>query len=96
MTVQPTMRVRPPELGYETLGLIWREYPYSLTTLRLAKALRAAGYDACCGQEPSAVIVCPNGEDVDQEVKHLRDLTSDAPVLVLGLHNDPAVARAAL
>lgn len=66
----------------------------------MAKALRAAGY-ACCGQkprgqEPSAVVVCPDGEAIAQEVKHLRDLVPDVPVLVLGLRNDPSVARAAL
>lgn len=94
------MRVRPTELEYETLALIWLECPYPVMAVGLAKALEAAGYECCGrkprGQEPSAVIVCPNVEDIAQKVKDLRDLAPDAPVLVLGLHNDLSAARAAL
>jgi DNA-binding NarL/FixJ family response regulator len=90
---------------------VWVECPYPLVTLGLKQTLGAAGYDICHERKgpgaaeqkqgwtpPCCVIYCPKAEDdVAGQVEHLRRLSPDAPVLVLGSDaSDLPLVRAAL
>jgi hypothetical protein len=89
----------------EALGLVWVKCPFPFIALGLEAGLEAAGY-VYCGQEeetplknaPSSVIYCPNQEeeDVASEVKRLRSVAGNVPLLVLGLSVDPQLAQTAL
>jgi hypothetical protein len=87
----------------EALGLVWVKCPFPFIALGLEAGLEAAGY-VYCGQEeaplknaPSSVIYCPNQEeDVVSEVKRLRSVAGNVPLLVLGLSVDPQLAQTAL
>ena len=78
--------------------------PLSFVALGLKAGLEAADY-VYCGQEEeaplknalSSVIYCPNPEeDVASEVKRLRSVAGNVPLLVLGLSVDPQLAQTAL
>jgi DNA-binding NarL/FixJ family response regulator len=45
---------------------------------------------------PGSVIVCPKEEKIASKVRLLRDLYRDAPILVLGPHLEPRLARTTL
>jgi DNA-binding NarL/FixJ family response regulator len=93
---------QPTKPGSETPGLIWVKCPYPVVSLGLEAGLEASGCVHCREEEdsaeniPSSVIYFPNGEDAASEVERLRLVTRDAPILILGLHDDPQLARTAL
>jgi DNA-binding NarL/FixJ family response regulator len=102
MTVRPaTTAEQPTEPDAQASGLIWVKCPHPVVALGLEAALRTVGH-VYCGEEapvksvPSSIIYCPNGEDVGSEVRRLRVLAQDVPVLVLGLGVDPRLALTAL
>ena len=48
------------------------------------------------GEMPPTVVLCPNGEEVDSEVRTIRQLTPDSPILVFGSTADLELAEEAL
>jgi len=83
------------------LGLLWLDCSYPVVTRGLVEILREEAsiiyrYEPKKDRTPSVVVFCHNGEGVDQEVKRLQSLVPSAPVLILGLHNDPALVRIAI
>ncbi len=97
------MAVRPTEPDTEASGLIWVKDSGPAVVPGLEAALKAAGYEVYRGQEApgkdvrSSVICWPNGEeDVGSEVRRLRVLSQDAPILALHVCVDPHLVLTAL
>ena len=86
------------------LGTVWLFCPYPVVARGLVEILRKEARvlhrrELREGEEaPSFVLFCPNSEDVAREVKRLRSLVPDAPVLVLGFggHDELALVRSAI
>jgi hypothetical protein len=96
--------MQPAKPASEASALVWVKCPFPFVALGLEAGLEAAGY-VYCGQEEaplknasSSVIYCPNPqeEDVASEVKRLRSVAGNVPILVLGLSVDPQLAQTAL
>jgi hypothetical protein len=94
----------PSELSSKTSGLIWVKcsHPVVVPT-GLETALKSVGCDVHCGHEspgkdiPFSIIYCPTEEeDVGLEVRALRALSQDIPILVLCVGADPECVLAAL
>jgi hypothetical protein len=93
----------PSELSSETPGVIWVKCSHPVVTNGLEVALKTVGYDVHGGHKapgkdiPSSIIYCPTEEeDVGLEVRALRALSLDAPILVLCVGADPECVLAAL
>lgn len=90
----------------ETQGPVcWVECPLSAVPPELEAALEVEGPSVRDGQSPRTrrsgttpptVVLCPNGEGIDSEVRTTRQLTPDSPILVFGSDADPALAEEAL
>ena len=104
MTERPEkMAVRPTEPDPEASGLVWVKGSDPAVAPGLEAALKAAGYEVYCGQEApgkdvrSSIICWPNREeDVGSEVRRLRVLSQDAPILALHVCVDPQLVLTAL
>lgn len=90
---------------YEHKGLggapVWVRGPHREAALLVERALEAkanvyVGKEPPTGEAPSSIILCPNGEGVAQEMRRLRSLAPDAPILVLGPRVEPRLAQTAL
>ena len=92
------------ESKLEDLGLVWVDCPHHQEeeVLSIEKALVEAkvhvysGRKLPVGEAADFVVLCPNGEDVVSEVRHLRALASDTPVLVFCSSLDPQLAKESL
>jgi hypothetical protein len=98
-----TKRVLANRNGQKGLGgaPVWVRGPHREATLLVERALEAnanvyVGKEPPTGEAPSSIILCPNGEGVAQEMRRLRSLAPDAPILVLGPRVEPQLARTAL
>lgn len=88
----------------ETQGPVcWVRCPGSAVPPELKEALRVEGVSVqggpvprTSGEAPPKVVLFPNGEEVDSEVRKIRQITPDSPVLVFGPSADPEVAEEAL
>jgi DNA-binding NarL/FixJ family response regulator len=89
--------------GHKPLGLVWVYCSSPVLALGLEKALKA---EALVYREreappatssPSLVVFCPNGEDdIAAGVGRIKELVSDAPIVVLGMRAELSLVRAAL
>jgi DNA-binding NarL/FixJ family response regulator len=61
-----------------------------------AKTYVYSGQNPPVDQAPSSIIFCPEGEDVDSDVRQLQALAPGAPILVIGLRVDTRLAQRAL
>jgi hypothetical protein len=96
----------PSELSSGTPGLIWVKCSHPVVPTGLETALKTVGYDVHCGHKapgkdiPSSIIYCSaeeeEEEDVGLEIRALRALCQDAPILVLCMGADPESVLAAL
>lgn len=92
---------QPAKNGHKPLGLIWIDCPYSVMSIGLGRVLREHA-SVHIGREaprdpPSSVILCTNGvEGLAEGVKRVREASSDAAILIFGLHTDLPLARDAL
>ena len=88
----------------EDLGLVWVDCPHyqEEEVLSIEKALLEAnahvysGRKLPVGEAADFVVLCPSGEDVVSEVRHLRALASGTPVLVFCSSLDPHLAKESL
>ena len=84
------------------LGLVRIESPYPVLTVALKEILKekAYVYEGCKprgAEDPSAVVLCPNGHgDVVSEVRRLRSQVPGASVLVFAFQLDLQLVRGAL
>ncbi len=83
------------------LGAVRIECHYPVVTLALREILKeeADVYEARKppgAENPSSIILCPNGKDVAPEVRRLRGQSPDAAVLVFDLRVSPQLALKAL
>jgi DNA-binding NarL/FixJ family response regulator len=88
-------------LASGSLESVWIKCPYPALALGLEEMLKAEAHvhqvhGLTQGEPPSAAILCPSGEDLAAEVKHLRALAQGAPVLVLDLSVDLPLIKDAL
>ena len=86
---------------FKTLSPVWVICPYPVVALGLEKMLEAKtwvydGQSPPIDEAPSSIIFCPRGDDVDLEIRCLRSLLPDVPILVLGFRVDTQLARTAL
>ena len=94
----------PKKKESEAKGPIWVKCPRFDVPPELQAALRVEGASIRRGQAtpsirgemPPTVVLCPNGEEVDSEVRTIRQLTPDSPILVFGSTADPELAEEAL
>ena len=92
------------ESQLEDLGVVWVNCPHHQEeeVLPIEKALVEAnahiysGRKLSMGEAADFVLLCPNGEDVISEVRRLRALASDTPVLVFCSSLDPHLAKESL
>jgi hypothetical protein len=89
------------EYDFESPKSAWLTGPYLATSLELDKILGAKThvYDERkppANDVPSSIIYYPIGEDVAADVRCLQALAPGAPILVLGFHLEPQLARVAL
>jgi DNA-binding NarL/FixJ family response regulator len=92
---------QPEEFEFQISRAVWVNCPYPAVTLELERILEAktyvySGQKPPVDQAPSLIIFCPEGEEVDSEVRQLQALVPDAPILVVGLHVDTKLAQRAL
>ena len=90
----------------ETQGPVcWVKCPRFDVPPELQAALQVAGASVRRGQvplrrsrgeTPPTVVLCPEGEEVDSEVRTIRQVTPDSPILVFGPNADPKLAEEAL
>jgi DNA-binding NarL/FixJ family response regulator len=87
------------------MGVVWVHCPSPVLALGLEKALEAEARvyhterEIPASGSPSLVVFCPNGEDDDllaAGVGRIKELASDAPVVVMGMRPELSLARAAL
>jgi hypothetical protein len=100
LTIQ---RLLANRYGHKGLGgaLVWVRGPHREAALLVERALEAnanvyVGKEPPTGEAPSSIILCPNGEGVAQEMRRLRSLAPDTPILVLCPRVEPRLARTAL
>jgi DNA-binding NarL/FixJ family response regulator len=94
--LQHTEEVEPKPLGTVRL-----ECDYPVVALGLKEILKEEaevyeGRKAHGAEDPSCVILCPNGKDVASEVRRLRLLNPDAALLVFNTRVDQRLAKIAL
>ncbi len=89
----------------ETQGPIcWVKCPYLAVPPELQAALRVEEASVRRGQAPQSsgeetpptVVLCSEGEEVDSEVRKIRQVTPDSPILVFGPDADTELAEEAL
>jgi DNA-binding NarL/FixJ family response regulator len=86
----------------KSLGVVWIDCSRSVVSVGLVRALeeqaRVHQGSERPRDDPSCVILCPNGqEDLSERVERLRELSPDAPpILVFGSHLNLPLARDAL
>jgi DNA-binding NarL/FixJ family response regulator len=96
------MRQDKGQESEKPLGLVWISCPYEEELARSveealeAKARVHSGQEPPKGETPSAVLLCPNSEDVASKMKRIRALAPDAPVLVFCQGAEPRLAAKAL
>jgi DNA-binding NarL/FixJ family response regulator len=83
------------------LGTVLLECDYPVVAMGLKEILKEEaevyeGRKAQGAQDPSCVILCPNGKDVASEVRRLRFLNPDAALLVFDTRVDQRLAKIAL
>ena len=94
----------PEKKESEAKGPIWVKCPRFDVPPELQAALRVEGASirrgratpSIRGEMPPTVVLCPNGEEVDSEVRTIRQLTPDSPILVFESTADPELAEEAL
>jgi DNA-binding NarL/FixJ family response regulator len=79
---------------------VWLRCSYPVVSEGLTQVLEGVAevYEEIPSEPTSSfcVVLCPKMEDVAREVRDVRRLIPDAPVLVVGLLNDVQCARSAL
>jgi DNA-binding NarL/FixJ family response regulator len=86
----------------KSLDSVWITCPYEEeVALSVEEALRGkarvySGQEPPKGETPSAVLLCPSGADVVSEMKRIRALAPDAPVLVYCQKMEARLAEEAL
>ena len=98
--------VRPKDPAPENgaLGLVWVSCPRDCEgiTLLVQEELRKTGAHVHAGKEPpreedpSSVLLCPEGEGIGPTVRRVRALAPHAPVVVCGPTPEPQMAAEAL
>ena len=83
------------------LGTVLLECDYPVVAMGLKEILKEEaevyeGPKAHGAQDPSCVILCPNGKDVASEVRRLRLLNPDAALLLFDTRVDQRLAKIAL
>ncbi len=84
------------------LGTVWISRSHPALSAKLEEALRAEahihrGPSPPAGSTLSCIVCCTNGEeDIASEVRRLRALSEDAPVLVFSSQADLQLVREAL
>ena len=107
MTAQrraPAAEPTPEKKESEAKGPIWVKCPRFDVPPELQAALRVEGASILRGQATlrsrgemtPTVVLCPNEEGIDSEVRTTRQLTPDSPILVFGSTADPELAEEAL
>src|SRR5918998_4647214 len=98
-TKEMTQKEQEPE---KSLGSVWISCPYeeevalSVEEALGSKARVYSGQHLPRGENPSAVLLCPNSEDVVSEMKRIRALAPDVPVLVFCQKMEARLAEEAL
>jgi DNA-binding NarL/FixJ family response regulator len=91
---------RPTHYEHKPLGLLWVESSYPVLSAGIERTLKAKARihqgPTPPKEAPSAVIYCANGGDVASEVRRLKAVAPDVPVLVMGPSVDLPLARSAL
>ena len=107
MTAQrwaPAAEPTPEKKESEAKGSIWVKCPrfdvppVLQAALRVERAsiLREQATLRSRGEMTPTVVLCPNEEGIDSEVRTTRQLTPDSPILVFGSTADPKLAEEAL
>jgi DNA-binding NarL/FixJ family response regulator len=83
------------------LGAVRIECHYPVVTLALREILKEEaniyeGRKPPGAEDPSSIILCPNGKDIAPEVRRLRGQSPDAAVLVFDMRVNPQLALKAL
>ena len=97
-----TIEALRTESGPKPLGTIRVECPYPVLSFALKEMLKGEAADVYEGrkprgaQDPSCVILCPNGKDITPEVRRIRTFIPDAAIVVFAVHMDARVAQSAL
>ena len=83
------------------LGAVHIESPFPVLTVALKEILKDEahvyeGRKLRGAQDPSSVILCPNGKDVTSEVRRIRIFIPDAAILVFDMRVDPQLAAKTL
>lgn len=102
MATEPTQHGPAPK----HLGLIWIKCSHAAISIELEEALKAQarvhrGQTPPMEGPPSFIVLCSNGEeheyeDIASEVRPLRALAPNVPIMVLGSRLDVRCAVAAL
>jgi DNA-binding NarL/FixJ family response regulator len=86
----------------KSLGSVWISCPYeeevalSVEEALEGKARVYSGQDLPRGETPSAVLLCPNSEDVVSEMRRIQALAPDVPVLMFCQKVEARLAEEAL
>jgi DNA-binding NarL/FixJ family response regulator len=99
--LQHTEEEEKEEVEPKPLGTVHLECNYSVVAMGLKEILKEEaevyeGPKAQGAEDPSCVILCPNGKDVASEVRRLRLLNPDAALLVFDTRVDQRLAKIAL
>jgi DNA-binding NarL/FixJ family response regulator len=100
----PAAEPTPEKKESEAKGPIWVKCPrfdvppVLQAALRVERAsiLRGQATLRSRGEMTPTVVLCPNEEGIDSEVRTTRQLTPDSPILVFGSTADPKLAEEAL
>ena len=89
------------QLRPKPLGLVWLSCSSPMLAFALEKAVEAhayvhSGHELPERSSPSLVVYELTEEDVASEVQRVRDLASEAPVLIFAPSLDPSLVRTAL
>ncbi len=89
------------ESGPKPLGTVRIECPYPVVAFALKEILKDEahvyeGRKPRGAQDPSCVVVCPNGKDVASEVRRIKTFIPDVAIVVFAMDMDARVAQSAL
>ena len=92
----------PTESGPNPLGVVNIEGRFPVVALALKQILKGVAdvYDGGSkqhpeAQEPSCIVLCPNGKDLASEVKRLKASNPEAAVLLFDMRDEPWLAQKA-
>lgn len=99
--MEMTIKAPHTESEAKPLGAVHIESPFPVLTLALKEILKDEahvyeGRKPRGAQDPSSVILCPNGKDVTSEVKRLKSQQPHTAVLVFDMRVDPQLTVKAL